>query len=400
VLARSLAQHSELWTSGESHLFLPLFAEGLVERAFDRAMLPPGPSLLRSEEVSREEFLAYVGLGINALFTNRSEGRRWIDQTPRYALIADTLAEVFPGASFIHILRDGREVVHSMLNFADSRDDPAIERFTEQSIPWAKDMRRACEEWRDHVEAAATFCDEHTDRAMVVRYEDLVAAPQATFRSVHRFLNIADEEGPSRFLASRRPNSSFRKGPRLSGAELWETWEPEQHRMFAEVAGPTMLWCGYSTADGTGGIANQGRPSAAFHQDTTRSLMRAPDYARLIARVRDAIESDVPPDSEVLVATGGDDGLLTFDGRRGWHFPRERDGTYAGYYPADSEAAIAHLEELRAQGATHLVLPETAFWWLGYYEGLRKHLDAYRMIRRDEDVIVYDLTAARPAPPP
>ena len=78
----------------------------------------------------------------------------------------------------------------------------------------------------------------------------------------------------------------------------------------------------------------------------------------------------------MLVATRGDDAFLAFDGRRGWHFPRDRDGKYAGYYPADSEAAIAHLEELRAQGATHLVLPRTAFWWLDHYEGLHEHLDA------------------------
>src|SRR5918996_2678103 len=67
AVAFSLAEHSELWASGEAHVFSHLFASGLVERAFDRAMLPPGPSLLRLEEVSREEFHAYVGLGINAL---------------------------------------------------------------------------------------------------------------------------------------------------------------------------------------------------------------------------------------------------------------------------------------------------------------------------------------------
>jgi glycosyltransferase involved in cell wall biosynthesis len=115
-------------------------------------------------------------------------------------------------------------------------------------------------------------------------------------------------------------------------------------------------------------------------------------YAQLILRVRAIVESDVPPGARVLVATRGDNRLLTFDGRRGWHFPRDSEGRYAGYYPADSEAAVNHLEELRRHGATHLVLPRTAFWWLAYYDGLHRHLDAgYRRIRRDEDVIVYDL---------
>src|SRR5205807_444783 len=94
------------------------------------------------------------------------------------------------------------------------------------------------------------------------------------------------------------------------------------------------------------------------------------------------------------------DALLAFEGRSGWHFPRDPDGRYAGYHPADSKSAIDHLEELRAQGATHLVLPDTTFWWLGYYEGLHRHLDAaYRRIRSDEHVIVYDLAGAPSAPP-
>jgi glycosyltransferase involved in cell wall biosynthesis len=130
-------------------------------------------------------------------------------------------------------------------------------------------------------------------------------------------------------------------------------------------------------------------------------IAREPEYARLVAKVREVIESDLPTGAEVLVASRGDDGFLAVEGRRGWHFPREPDGRYAGYHPADSAAAIAHLEELRAQGATHLVLPRTAFWWLGFYEGLDKHLDATcRRIRKDEDVIVYELPGGRPAPPP
>jgi glycosyltransferase involved in cell wall biosynthesis len=139
------------------------------------------------------------------------------------------------------------------------------------------------------------------------------------------------------------------------------------------------------------------------------SLAKAADYVKLIFRVRAAVESDVPPGAVVLVATRGDDRLLDFEGRSGWHFPRDPDGRYAGNYPADSQAAIDCLDELRKQGATHLVLPKTSFWWLDYYDGLREHLAAAcRRIRRDEDVIVYELAGvaasmrapAKPASPP
>jgi len=59
--------------------------------------------------------------------------------------------------------------------------------------------------------------------------------------------------------------------------------------------------------------------------------------------------------------------VLSAEGRRAWHFPRAEDGSYAGFYPADSQAAIAHLEELRGKGAEYLLLPASALWWLEHY---------------------------------
>jgi sulfotransferase family protein len=393
ALAKSLGEHSELWASGESQLFSDLFVNGLVERAFDHAMRSPGPTLFRIEGVSREEFRVYVGVGLNALITNRSEGRRWIDHTPVYALIADTLADVFPGASFIHILRDGRSVVHSMLNFTKSRRDPAVARFTEQTIAWATDMGLACDEWRDHVEAALRFRRGHSGRVMTVRYEDLMTAPEASFRSIYRFLHVAVEDRPARFFASRRTNSSFQERLELSPAELWESWEEEPRRVFAERAGGTMLRCQYSTPDELGIAPDATRRTVPSRSRRMGGLTQASDYEQLVVRVREVIESDLPYDALALVATRGDDRFLTLDGPQAWHFPRNPDGGYAGYYPSDSDAAVAHLEGLRGAGATHLVFPATAFWWLAYYPGLREHLDAaYRGIRRDEHAIVYDLT--------
>ncbi|MQA73278.1 MAG: glycosyltransferase [Solirubrobacterales bacterium] len=147
-------------------------------------------------------------------------------------------------------------------------------------------------------------------------------------------------------------------------------------------------------------LARAAQP-AAVQPAGADGVLRTPEYARLVARVREVVESNTPAKAQVLVATKGDAGLLAFSGRRGWHFPRDKDAGYAGYHPADSEAAIAHLEELRAQGATHLVLPRTAFWWLDHYRGLREHLDsAYRSARRDEDAIVYDLAGEERGPAP
>jgi GT2 family glycosyltransferase len=254
VLATALAEHDQLWTSGESYFLFHLLRDGHAEGAFERSMEVPGPRWLRVEEVSRQELLAYLGMGLNALYTSRSGGRRWIDHTPLYTLVADTLAEAFPGASFIHILRDGREVVNSMLKFAGSVEGDNA-RFIERTVPWANDVREACDAWRQHVEVATNFCEAHPDRAMVVRYEELVAEPRTTFREIHGFLGVPDDPAPARYLTLRRINSSYGTGPRPSVDELWEGWDEDRRQVFTEVAGRAMHRCGYRLPDRVGSVA-------------------------------------------------------------------------------------------------------------------------------------------------
>jgi tRNA (mo5U34)-methyltransferase len=116
--------------------------------------------------------------------------------------------------------------------------------------------------------------------------------------------------------------------------------------------------------------------------------------------VLEIIRTSVRPGATVLVASKGDDELLRLDGRVGWHFPRNEDGTYTGYYPADSIAAIAHLEDLRARGAHYLAFPEAAFWWLDHYNELADHLERhYPVVRQDEHCLIFELRPAGSIPP-
>jgi hypothetical protein len=83
----------------------------------------------------------------------------------------------------------------------------------------------------------------------------------------------------------------------------------------------------------------------------------------------------VPADKTVLVVSKGDDELLRFERQRGWHFPQNAEGVYAGYYPVDSSEAIAQLEQLRAKGAEYLLFPASASWWLQHYTAFKTHLE-------------------------
>jgi GT2 family glycosyltransferase len=136
-----------------------------------------------------------------------------------------------------------------------------------------------------------------------------------------------------------------------------------------------------------GKLAQTGAYGSLFHTNRERweskwgrrwepyTKRRTSDYDVFVERVRQFVHETVPLGATVLVITKGDDQLLRFAGRRGWHFPQDGDGTYAGWYPADSAACIAELERLRSRGADFLVIPETARWWLRHYTEFAEHLE-------------------------
>lgn len=127
--------------------------------------------------------------------------------------------------------------------------------------------------------------------------------------------------------------------------------------------------------------------------ETIRRDLTRFQYEQLIPRLRAMVERALPAGAVALVVSKGDERLIEFTGRMGWHFLRNEQGLYAGHHPADSAAAIEALERLRAKGAGYLVIPQVALWWLDHYAGLREHLDrrARVVARNDRTAVIYAL---------
>lgn len=122
---------------------------------------------------------------------------------------------------------------------------------------------------------------------------------------------------------------------------------------------------------------------------------RREKYQQLVQEVREAVSAHIPKGATALVVSKGDEDLVRFESRRGWHFPQTDAGVYAGTYPGDATAAIEHLEVLRARGAQFLVFPRTALWWLEYYGDFREHLERHYslILRDDERCVIFGLAA-------
>jgi hypothetical protein len=92
----------------------------------------------------------------------------------------DLLARSFPRARFVHIVRDGRDVVPSLLDMHFGPD-----RFGAATLFWRDRVSRGRAGGR-RIGA---------DRYREIRYEDLVADPEPVLRDVCAFFDLAFEPG-------------------------------------------------------------------------------------------------------------------------------------------------------------------------------------------------------------
>ena len=148
-------------------------------------------------------------------------GRRFCEKGPPNVFVIPLLAEFFPDAKFIHLLRDGRDVAASLLergwlNHVPTEQGSSLTArdfryafFTGTGIGaypryWVEPQRRMeflnttdshrciwC--WRRHVEygiSAGRSLPE--SRYLEVRYEDMVREPRATAATMMKFLEVDD----------------------------------------------------------------------------------------------------------------------------------------------------------------------------------------------------------------
>jgi GT2 family glycosyltransferase len=159
------------------------------------------------------------------------------------------------------------------------------------------------------------------------------------------------------------------------------------------IAGPEARSVARSDACDDGRRDTGGQPAGS--RNVYRKLAVS-EYRHLVSDLRGVVEETVPRGATVLVASRGDPQLLLFRERQGWHFPQGPAGIYAGHYPADSAAAIAHLESLIVSGAQYLLFPNTAFWWLDHYQDLQTYLNEKCCRVADDDRFILFRISNRP----
>jgi hypothetical protein len=104
---------------------------------------------------------------------NDKTPERWVDKSPGNVFHAEAISEVFPRGKFIHLLRDGVDVVASWIKYA----------------PYTDDLEGAANKWTWSVRLARKFMEAYPEKVIEVRYEDLVREPEKTMCTVCDFLD-------------------------------------------------------------------------------------------------------------------------------------------------------------------------------------------------------------------
>lgn len=115
-----------------------------------------------------------------------------------------------------------------------------------------------------------------------------------------------------------------------------------------------------------------------------------PEWESALERIAQVARQVLPPEASVAAIAKWDPTLLRLIGREGRNFPDRR--LMPGGYPRDGAAAVEHLEQLRREGVSHLVVPGAYSWWLDHYSQLAEHLDdRYHLEADSADCVVFDL---------
>ncbi|HEY8028879.1 MAG TPA: sulfotransferase [Gaiellaceae bacterium] len=171
---------------------------------------------------------------------------RGVEQTPETGFVLPAALLAFPRATAVHVVRDGRDVVCSLLERGwlsarrmDESDDANlsygvhprfwVEPERREEFVHVSDARRAAWAWRRYVTAARSV----PDRTVELRYEALVADPEAATATLAQALGVGSGELSDAFAAAHA-NSVGRWRRDLTPEQLADV-EAEAGDLLAEL---------------------------------------------------------------------------------------------------------------------------------------------------------------------
>ena len=264
LLQRMLNNHPQLAVVNDSHFAIqvirrvkgtidPLLTPELVEKV---RTYPRFPRLGLSDEAVYQAasksgtYSKFVG----ALYSEhgRLNGKQLAgEKSPGFVRHLPRLHALFPWVKTIHIIRDGRDVALSMLGWTRQGKGPAA-----SFDLWQEEPIAVCAMWWLKKVKAGLQDGRSMDpiKYREVRYEDLVANPEAALRKLADFLNLPYTREMLDFHVGKTRNepelsTKQRWLPVTPGLRDWRTRMNERElELFEALAGDLLSSLGYQRA--------------------------------------------------------------------------------------------------------------------------------------------------------
>jgi hypothetical protein len=168
---------------------------------------------------------------------------RWGDKSPGYLTKFPVLQRMFPDARFVHIYRDGRDVLLSVRSLVKWRG-------------WDTNAARIARDWERTLRTARRWGERHPDRYMEVQYERLIGDPGPVVREVAEFAGLDFDPAMLEATGASDLNPALATWERVN-AEInpdnfakWKKKLPaEDVATFEYLAGERLRELGYTISD-------------------------------------------------------------------------------------------------------------------------------------------------------
>ena len=164
---------------------------------------------------------------------------RWGDKTPHYLHHIDHLLAVWPGARFVVLVRDGRDVAVSLRRMPFGPNNA-----------WA-----AAQWWARGIRAGRRAREQHPEAVLMVRYEDVARRPHDEVPQICAFLGVryrddmlALEQADRGKIVADQAGwlPTIFDGINTDAVDRWQReLRPRDQRIFAALAGDELRALGY-----------------------------------------------------------------------------------------------------------------------------------------------------------
>ncbi|OGV51437.1 MAG: hypothetical protein A2X49_16935 [Lentisphaerae bacterium GWF2_52_8] len=173
------------------------------------------------------------------------------ERTPGHAILMPELNQLFPNSKFIHVIRDGRDVVLS--GWFHNLREPSTLFKQEFENDFHAYIEHAClYHWRHYIIKARIFGKRNPEQYLEVRYEKLHSAPEETIEEMLSFLGVdastslvercRDSASFENLSGGRKPGEEDRNSPYRKGiVGDWQNhFDKDAAELFLREAGTLM----------------------------------------------------------------------------------------------------------------------------------------------------------------